>query len=326
MARPGKSRRGAVRHGRPAWPRRLYRHVVLGFRHAFATLGDMTRRPVASLMTVGVIGIALALPAGFYLGLVNLHAVSRGWHAAGRATLFLEPSLPASEARALAQKLRARGDVAAVKRMTEAEALAEFKRLSGFDAALEALAANPLPAVLIVTPAQAPETAAAARQWVSRLERLEGVDMAQFDIAWLMRFQGMLAIAERVIQVSAVLLLLAVLLAVGNTIRLDIENRRSEIEVIKLLGATDRFVRRPFLYGGLWYGALGGLLAAIIVGVAVLLLAGPIERLVEAYAGEWHMAGPGLVGVLWLIGIGAAIGLAGAWLAVSRHLKHIEPL
>lgn len=291
-----------------------------------SSLGRLLRRPLAALMTVGVIAVSLALPAAFYAALVNLDRVSQAWHDAGEATVFMDRQADEARARALAGELEARPDVDTVRVKAPAEALSEFRRLSGFGDALDALEANPLPAVLILRPAERPADSGAARAWVAELEELPDVDFAQFDVTWLMRFNALIALAGRIVAVAGGLFALVVLLVVGNTIRLDIENRREEIEVHKLIGATDRFIRRPFLFTGFWYGTLGGAGAALVVGAILGLLGGPVARLAGTYESEFVLEGLGAAGSLALCAAGALIGLAGAWLAVGRHLARIEPV
>lgn len=325
-ARRRASRAGATRRTGPGVLGRLRHWLRLTGFSLFSSLGRLYQRPLAGLMTVGVIAVSLALPAAFYTALVNLDRVSRGWHDAGEATIFMDPDAGAGAATALADELRARPDVAAVGVRAPAEALEEFRRLSGFGDALDALESNPLPAVLVLEPAARPPDREAARAWVAELEAMPGVDFAQFDVAWLLRFNALLSLAGRIVAVAGALFALVVLLVVGNTIRLDIENRREEIEVHKLIGATDRFIRRPFLFTGFWYGALGGVGAAVLVGVVLGLLAGPVSELAGVYGSDFRLRGLGAAGSLLLCASGAAIGLAGAWLAVGRHLARIEPL
>lgn len=291
-----------------------------------SSLGRLAQRPLAALMTVGVIAVSLALPAAFYTALTNLDRVSRGWHDAGEATVFMEQGAGLETARSLAEELEARPDIETARVKPPEEALSEFRRLSGFGDALDALEDNPLPAVLVLRPATRPADHDAARRWVTELEARPEVDFAQFDVTWLMRFNALLALAGRVVGVAGGLFALVVLLVVGNTIRLDIENRREEIEVHKLIGATDRFIRRPFLFTGFWYGTVGGAGAALVVGVILRLLGGPVGRLAGTYDSDFALQGLGAGGSLVLCAVGACIGLAGAWLAVGRHLSRIEPV
>lgn len=297
---------------------------MIGY-NGVASLGRLWQRPIAALMTLGVIAISLALPAGLYVALSNLQAVSSGWHDAGEVTAFLKASVDEQGARQLTETMRAGENYARVHLMSPDEALAEFRRLSGYGEALDALEENPLPAVLVLTPARPPANADAARALVAQLEEHPEVDFAQYDVAWLIRFRAILEVASRVVWVVAALLVLAVLLVVGNTIRLDIENRRDEIEITKLIGATDRFIRRPLLYTGFWYGLLGGVVAILVVEASLALIAGPVSSLAGAYQSAFTLHGLGAAGVLLLCAGGALVGWAGAWLAAGRHLAAIQP-
>ncbi len=322
MAARGERAAGAAPAGRP---RRLRLRAWLA-EHRDAAAGSLrrlAREPLSSLMTLAVIGIALALPAGLHVLLANAQAVTGGWRGEARISLFLERGVDPARARALRRELAARPGVRAVELVTPEQALAEFRRLSGFGEALDALDENPLPATLVVTPAASDPEALVAL--AARLRALPEVEAAQLDLEWVRRLHAILALARRGVAVVAALLAAAVLLVVGNTIRLEIQNRREEIVVAKLIGATDGFIRRPFLYSGLWHGLLGAALAWLLVEGALALLAGPAARLAELYASAWRPAGLGAAASLALLAGGAALGLAGAWLAVARHLREIEP-
>ncbi len=276
-------------------------------------------------MTAAVIGIALALPTGLLLMLANAQQVSSGWDRTTQISLFLEPGLDDAAAEGLAEELRARPEVGAVRTISRAQALEEFRRLSGFGGALDALERNPLPAVVVVQPALAhsrPETVAALAE---ELGALGQVDIAQADMAWVRRLYALMETGRKAVAVVAALLGLAVLLVVGNTIRLDIENRREEIEVTKLIGGTDAFVRRPFLYAGVWYGLAGGVAAWVLVEASLGVLREPVRRLAGLYESGFALRTLGPEEVLALLAAGAALGLAGSWVAVGRHLAAIEP-
>ncbi len=324
-ARAGAGEARRAQGAAPDRPRRLrLRAWLADHRDAAAgSLRRLAREPLSGLMTLAVIGIALALPAGLHVLLANAQAVTGGWQGEARLSLFLERTVAEEEARALARRLRARPEVRAVRVVTPAEALAEFRALSGFGEALDALDGNPLPAVLVVTPAVEDPDALAAL--AGRLRALPEVELAQLDLEWVRRLHAMLALARRGVAVVAALLAAAVLLVVGNTIRLEIQNRREEIVVAKLIGATDGFIRRPFLYSGLWHGLLGAALAWLLVAGALALLAGPAARLAALYGSAWRPAGLDGGATAALLAGGAALGLAGAWLAVARHLREIEP-
>ncbi len=317
--------RAAVQRRRPAAPRRLGAYGVSHVQSLLASLGRMARSPVSTLMTVAVIGIALALPTGLHVLLENVQAVSAGWENSARISLFLQRDLPPDQVRRLEERLRAMPGVATVERITPAQALEEFRRLSGFDAALEALGENPLPTVLVVEPRLDFTDPALVEHLLDRARSLEGVELAQLDMAWVRRLFALMEIGKRGVLVLGALLALAVLLIVGNTIRLAIENRREEIEVQKLIGATDAFIRRPFLYSGLWHGLGGALCAWLLVSLSLALLAGPVRRLTLLYESDQALLGMNAGATLLLLAAGALLGLAGAWLAVGRHLRRIEP-
>lgn len=290
-----------------------------------STLGRLSRAPVATAMTVGVLGIALALPAALHLVVDNMRALSSSWESALQISVFLKPGVRVPEAEALATTLRARDDVGSVRVIGPDEALAEFREQSGFGAALDTLRDNPLPAVLVVAPAAGITSPGALEPLRGEIERQAAVDFVQLDTQWLQRLFAILAIAQRGIIVVAVLLGVAVVVTVGNTIRLDIQNRRQEIEVTKLIGGSDAFIRRPFLYTGFWYGVGGGLTAAILVALALFAVEGPVARLAGLYGSGFTLSGLGLLGFAALVGTGALLAWAGSWVAVGRHLDEIEP-
>lgn len=297
-------------------------------RHAevlVSSLGRLWRNPVASLMTVAVIGIALALPTGLHLVLENARLLSGGWDGSTQVSLFLRRELPAAESRRLAAALGERPEIATTTLIPRAEALAEFRALSGFGPALDALDDNPLPDVIVVRPAPTHAAPGAVEALVAELAVEPGVEHARLDMQWVKRLHALMEIVRRGVEVVALLLGLAVLLVVGNTIRLDIQNRRREIEVAKLIGATDAFIRRPFLYSGAWYGLLGGLAAWLLVSLALWATAGPVQQLALLYQSPFRLVAADAGTVLTLLAGGALLGLLGSWLAVGRHLRAIEP-
>lgn len=293
-------------------------------RAAISTLGGLRLRPASSLMTTAVIGIALALPAGFLLLVDNLEAATANREGSPQASAFLQATLSVDQQRDVAAQIEALAGVSAVEHITPEAALAEFQRASGMQETLALLERNPLPAV-VVAQLRSGLSGADADALISALNAIEAVDEVRVDRVWLERLDALMQLANRGSGLIALLLGLTVVLVVGNTIRLDIENRRSEIEITKLIGGTDAFVRRPFLYTGMWYGLLGGSLAAILLMLSVLLLTGPSSNLASLYGSTFQPMGPGVSGTLTLLGSGIALGLLGAGVAVGRHLAAIEP-
>jgi cell division transport system permease protein len=291
----------------------------------FGSLGRLTGQPVASAMTMAVIGIALALPAGLLLLVTNLQALSGHWDDSIELSLYLEPGQPETRAKTLAEEIEAWPEVQATRLITAEEGLAQLRETAGFGDAIDALERNPLPHLVTVRPAAGSDGPEAVEALAERLRALPGIDIVQADADWVRRLFAMLDIARRLAALAAILLAVGVLIIVGNTIRLDIQNRRDEIEVMKLIGGTDGFIRRPLLYSGTWYGLGGGIAALAIVQLGLFALSGPVERLAGLYGSGFRTTGLGPDGALALVLLGAALGWLGSWLSATRHLRRIEP-
>jgi cell division transport system permease protein len=316
------SRGNNIRQG-PVTALRIYllRHLQV----FFYSLGVLSRSPFATLMTTAVIGIALALPTGLHVVLKNAQQLSGGWDGAAQISLFLKRSVEDNEADRLAKQIQKLPEVAGVNYISRREALLEFQRLSGFGDALQALKDNPLPSVLVIRPAAGASTPAGTEALLQRLDDYPAVDLAQLDMQWVKRLYVIMELVRRGVVVLAILLALAVLLVVGNTIRLAIQNRRAEIVVMKLIGGTDGFIRRPFLYTGFWYGLFGGLIAWLLVSLSLSILGEPVERLAGLYQSRFAISGLDFAATGMLLAASILLGLAGSWLAVGRHLRDIEP-
>ena len=296
-------------------------------RHAYAlrvTVSQLLRAPLSTLMTIGVIGITLALPTGLYLLIANLERMSAGLDAGGQISLFLKRDTSEAAAQRLAERIQRMRAVERVEYISRDQALAEFKRLSGFGEALNLLDRNPLPSVITVYPTRTsrPE---AVEALLRDLRAIDAVESAQLDLDWVRRLHALLALGERVVLILAGLLGLAVLLTVGNTVRLAILNRRDEIEVMKLMGGTNAFIRRPFLYSGVLQGLLGAAAAWLVIALVLALLEGPIADLAALYGSEARIQGLSPRATSYLLGAGALLGWLGSRISVGRHLRSIEP-
>lgn len=298
-------------------------------RHAqvfFYSLGQLSRTPVATLMTCMVIGIALALPTGLHTLLNNAQQLSGGWENTAQISVFLKKNVTESQAMKIKSDIQRWPNVVSIHYISREQALKEFQNLSGFGDALKALNANPLPSVLIVKPELTTTTnEQTTEKLLSRLRQLRQTDKAQLDMQWVRRLYAIMNIIERGVQILGFLLALAVLLVVGNTIRLAIQNRRKEIVVMKLIGGTDAFIRRPFLYTGFWYGLFGGLIAWLLVSFTILSISNPVEKLTTLYQNQFELNNISFTTTLLLLLISILLGLAGSWFAVGRHLREIEP-
>ncbi|MGB5103790.1 MAG: permease-like cell division protein FtsX [Steroidobacteraceae bacterium] len=289
------------------------------------SLGRLWQQPFATLLTVLVIGIALALPACLHVLVQNVRAASGGWSNALDVSVYMKQSAKLDETRQVAERIRKRRDVAEVTIVEADDALEEFRRNSGFGEALEALKDNPLPHALVVRPAEGFREAGQVAGLTEELRALPGVDIVQLDTEWVSRFNAILDVVRRVVFLAAGLFALGILVIVGNTIRLDIENRRDEIEVTKLVGGSDAFVRRPFLYNGVWYGLGGGVIAWLIVAIVILVLGEPVRNIAGLYGSSFSLQGLGNEGSLALVLGGIVLGWLGSFIAATRELRGIEP-
>lgn len=289
------------------------------------SLGRLWQQPFATLLTVLVIGIALALPACLHVMVQNVRAASGGWSNALDVSVYMKQSAKLDETQQVAERIRKRRDVAEVTVVEADAALEEFRRNSGFGEALEALKDNPLPHALVVRPAEGFREAGQVAALTEELRALPGVDIVQLDTEWVSRFNAILDVVRRVVFLAAGLFALGILVIVGNTIRLDIENRRDEIEVTKLVGGSDAFVRRPFLYNGVWYGLGGGVIAWLIVAIVILVLGEPVRNIAGLYGSSFTLQGLGSRGSLALVLGGIVLGWLGSFIAATRELRGIEP-
>ncbi len=296
-------------------------------RHAstsLGALGRLSRQPLASLMIILVIGITLALPAAINVLVKNAQSISGSWDNALDFSVYLKLELSESEAEGLARLIRQRADVESVDLVTADEALAEFKLQSGFGEALDQLGSNPLPHALVVRPSLG-NTGASLTLLQEEIGNLPETELVQIDTEWVQRFHAILDIVRQAIAIGSALLGIAIVVIIGNTIRLDIESRREEIEVTKLIGASNAFVRRPFLWAGFWYGLLGGIFALLLVQYGLYLLKEPVARLAGLYQGNISVVSLDLTESSAIVGAAVFLGLFASWFTTARHMRRIEP-
>ncbi|HET9031639.1 MAG TPA: permease-like cell division protein FtsX [Dokdonella sp.] len=283
-----------------------------------ASLRRLLIRPWSTALTVLVMGIALALPLLLFVMLDNARSLSGGLREARDFTVFLKTSQSIEAAQKFSEELGKRADVAATSLRTPEQGLTEFRQLSGFSEALDVLEDNPLPSVIVVTPQRLESTL--EPPLLAELRSDPRVDMVQYDAEWRKRLSAILGFGERAMLSLTVLLGLATLLVVGNTVRMDIQTRGEEIAVVQLMGASDGFVRRPFLYAGLWYGVLGGILAVLAVGIVELVVRAPLLDLMASYQNRFSLHGFGWCVAMMVISASALLGWLGAWIVSTRHL------
>lgn len=284
-----------------------------------ASLGRIVRKPWAGALTIGVMGSALALPLGLWLVLSNIERFSGNVQQSREISVFLKTDVDATRAQALAGELRGRGDIAAVTLRTPQQGLQELRERGGLGEAIDAAGTNPLPSVLVVVPRGDEQLLAAS------LQALPQADLVQHDAQWRQRLDAWLRLGNRTAWVLAALFGLGALLVVGNTVRLDIQARREEIGVLQLLGASDGFIRRPFLYLGAWYGLAAGALAIGMLSAAALALRAPIAELADSYGGRFELLGFMPLHAAGVVAGAALLGWVGAGLVTGHFLRQTRP-
>ncbi|WP_306523633.1 permease-like cell division protein FtsX [Rheinheimera sp.] len=302
---------------------KLLRAVLTHVRQAVTSLGELWRSPLWALITVAVLGISMTLPTTLHLLVKNVQQVSRSYDQSFEISLFLKNDASATDIATLVTLLQGDNQVAKVRLIDKAAAMAEFKQQSGFGEALAFLDQNPLPDVLLVTPKL--NQPAAAEALMHKLEKERFVELAKLDISWLERLAALMNLMQQAVYTIAVLLLSAALLVIGNTIRLSIMDKKAEIEVMKLVGATDAFIQRPFLYTGIWLGVFGGFLAFVVVELMLWWLQGAIATVTQLYQSDFVLRSLSLHEFAYLMLIAVSLGLVGSYIAVRSHIKAIEP-
>lgn len=291
---------------------------------ACTSLSGILQKPGSFLMTTFVIAVALVLPALLYLVLQETKRFAGDWDATPRITVYLKDSLTDERAESLGKRLQLLAGVDAVEYISRHEALESFREHTGLGDVLDHLDENPLPPVYVLTGSD--PSPAHIEAMVMAVKKVPGVESVQTDLVWAGRLQYILLLIERLALLLFVLFSAGVVLTVANTLRLEIAQRRQEIIVMKLVGATDAFVRRPLLYRGIWYGVAGAILAFVILVSVAAYLSSPVEALVRSYGSAATLAGPGIMELAGLLLAGLGLGLLGAWFTVERHLQAMDPL
>lgn len=307
-----------VRHSRiAAWRR----------QHAWClrdSLRQLARRPLGSALTTAVMGLALALPLAFYLLLANVQHLATALGDSQSVSVFLKSGVTKDGAAKLAADLRARPDVAAVGVRTPQQGLAELAGMQGFGDAIKSLPDNPLPFVLLVEPHAGADRAQVGKM-VAAVRAMPEVDLVQDNGQWRARLDALIALGRRITLLLAVLLGAAAVLVTGNTVRLDLRSRADEIAVQRLIGASASFVRRPYLYEGVWYGLAAGIVAVLLVLLLEGMLAAPVRDLIASYAGRLHFGGLSWATLVIALAIAVVLGWLGAWIATGRRLARLRP-
>lgn len=303
----------------------LQRWALDHYRALLECLNRVSQTRFATFLTVSVIGISLALPVGLFGFLKNIEVLGRAWDSNTHISLFLQVGTNEETVHHILKTLKSEPDISAVSYISPEEGLKEFSQVSGLNTTLTSLEENPLPGVIQVTPSLSINSKESLNTLLNTLKNLPHVEVAQLDLDWLNRLFAFVEIAKRFVFSLGLLLALGVLLVISNTIRLSVYHYREAIEVLKLVGAADGFVRRPFLYTGVVYGLAGAMIALLVDDTIIAFLRGPITHFAELYHSEYTLGFMSPETALMVIGVGLFLGLAGSWVAVGRHLSAVQP-
>jgi cell division transport system permease protein len=303
---------------------KLKAHRDLHAHALFSSLGRLVASPFTSIMTIAVLAIAISLASGFYILVVNLQQLTGNLETSNQISLFLRDDVSDAHANKLADSIRQNASVQDVKLITKDQALAEFKTYSGFGAAINALEKNPLPVVIQVLPKNTLEDKQGLENLLKSFQQSPEVDFAQMDLQWIERLQSIMAVARLFATLLNLMLGGAVLFIIGNTIRLELHTRRDEVVIEKLVGATNAFIRRPFLYTGFWIGFISGVSAWFVVTILMLILRDSVEKLSGLYEDSFHLLFLDFTQTLALIGISSALGVLGSWTVLICQLQNTK--
>ncbi|WP_263064032.1 permease-like cell division protein FtsX [Dickeya dadantii] len=296
------------------------------WRYAWAnTLRDMLRQPLATLLTIMVIAISLTLPSICYLVWKNVSQAASQWYPTPQLTVYLDKSLDDNAAEAVIGKIKAEEGVDKVNYLSRNEAMGEFRNWSGFGGALDMLEENPLPAVAVVSPKLSFQNNQTLNTLRDRIAAIQGVGEVRMDDSWFSRLVALTGLVGQVAATIGILMVAAVFLVIGNSVRLSIFSRRDTINVMKLIGATDGFILRPFLHGGALLGFCGAVLSLILSQALVWKLSGAVAQVAAVFGTTFAVRGLGWDETLLLILIAVMIGWLAAWLATVQHLRRFTP-
>lgn len=294
------------------------------YQQAMRSFHDLWRRPIGNILTLAVISIALAMPAALYLLGKNLVLATDNVVAPMQISAYLDESVGELRATVLKDALESRSDVGEVEYISSQQGLADLSQYAGFEQALSLLDEQALPGVLVITPSEATQASMRAlSDWIAQQKDITDV---RLDEDWLARLEAIKTLALMVASALAILMLGAVFLIVGNTLRFNVLANKDEIQTMKLIGATDHYILRPYLYTGMWFGLLSSIIAWLATALLTVVVSNGVDTLAKLYDSQFRLVGLNWDESLLLVMLGTLIGCIAARLSAKRHLKEIEPV
>ena len=285
---------------------------------------DLWIKKVGTILTVLVIAVSLTIPTISYLLWKNTKEAATKFYPESQLTVYLHKTLTEADANLVVEQLREQNGVVSLSYISRQQSLEDFRSWSGFGSELALLDDNPLPAVVMITPEEAFQQSAKLADLRVALAKVKGVDEVRLDSDWLEKLAAITWLAGRIAVVCTLLMLLAVILVIGNSIRSDVYSSRANIEVMELLGATEYFILRPFLYTGLIYGIIGGVLAALLSSLTIIYFSTAISYVADIFAVKYELNGISLIEALFIILLAAFTGWCGAWIAAKKHINRLD--
>lgn len=292
----------------------LLNHHLKAFHHSVRFLRE---KPWTNFITILVIGVTLTLPAVCWVLADNLQQISIDWQRGSHISLYLQTALPANEEASLLEQVRDTAGVANAKLISASEGLEQLQRQEGMHDLMQYLPSNPLPAVIDIIPTLDENTALKLEQLYQTLKSYPHVEQAKLDMQWINQLYRMFDFIAQLAHILIILLASAVVLIIGNTLRLIIQNRQEEIVVLQLIGAHRSFIARPFLYLGICYGLAGGVLAILFIHIIILRASSLVHQLIANYQVQYQVLGLSLQQTMLLILFSIALGWLAARLSVQ---------
>ncbi|MGO1296110.1 MAG: permease-like cell division protein FtsX [Vibrio sp.] len=300
------------------------RYFTVQWKQAKASFRQLWQRPLGNIMTLAVISMALTLPSCFYLVSKNLSAVATQMSDSSQVSVYMDEGVSEARVMLLKDEIEQRDDVSAVKYISPQQGIDDLSANAGFEQAISLLDSSVLPAVLVITPTT--DQKQAVKSLASAVQKQSGVADVRLDEDWLSKLDAIRSLASILVMSLSILMLVSVFLIVGNTLRFNVQANKDEIQTMKLIGATDGFILRPYLYSGMWFGIIGAIVAWVMTMGITLLLSHAVTQLADLYDSHFSILGLGLEDSLLLIMLGTLIGCIAAKVSASRHLKEIEPI
>ncbi|MGF7481323.1 permease-like cell division protein FtsX [Providencia sp. SP181] len=288
-------------------------------------LADMLRQPLATFLTIMVIAISLTLPSLCYVVWKNVSQAAAQWYPTPQLTVYLDKSLDEQGGQNVVTQLEALEGVDHVNYLSRDQAMSEFRSWSGFSTALDMLEENPLPAVAIITPKIDFEGSDVLTTLRDRVGQVDGIEEVRMDDSWFARLAALTSLVGKIASVIGLLMIVSLFLVIGNSVRLNIFARRDTINVMKLIGATDGFIMRPFLNGGIVLGGVGAIISLIMTFLLVWQLGSGVAQVASVFGTQFHIEGLLWEESLLILLLSAMVGWIAAWLATLQHLRHFTP-